>query len=169
MGRLILLSSVFLFSMLLSSCCSTKKAEKEIPGQVSFVTSPEIIIYQTTKDYSKLVPVNLSDDKKQIESYPDIKDIFYDGKLAYPVQLHNGYWLDNRGIGRNVAFIKLTYEEYSKLSKTPSAEELMNMIIDDQPLISMYSCGARSSYKEIETELNMKIDSGDFSGFKKIK
>lgn len=167
--------SVTLFSLTLlmicitSSCCTMKKKESEKTGQAAFVSGPKAVIYQTSKDYSQLVPVQLSDDKKTIESYPDVKDVYYNGILAYPSQLHNGYWLDNRGINKNVAFIKLTYEEYSKLSKTPSSEELMDMIIDDQPLISMYNCGNRSSYKEIETELNRKIDSGDFSGFKKIK
>jgi len=137
--------------------------------QNAFSPAPKVIIYQTKTDYSKLVPVILSDDKKSVESYPDIKDVYFNGKLAYPIQLHNGYWLDNRGITKNAAFIKLTYEEYSKLSKTPSPEELINMIIDIQPFVSMYSCGSRSSFKNIENELNTLIDAGNFSAFIKIK
>ncbi len=133
------------------------------------VSGPKAIIYQTKKDYSKLVPIILSDDKKSIESYPDIKDIYFNGTLAYPTLLHKGYWLDNRGINKNVAFIKLSYEEYSKLQKTPVPEELLIMIVDDQPLVSMYSCGVRSSYEDIEKEMNARIDSSDFSAFTKIK
>lgn len=169
MRRFILWSSVILISSVIASCCSFKKAENMKSDQKTFLPGPKAIIYQTKKDYSKLVPIILSADKKSIESYPDIKDVYFNGNLAYPTQLHKGYWLDNRGISINVAFISLTYEEYSKLPKTPLPEELMNMIIDAQPIVSMYSCGTRSLYRDIELEINTKIDADNFSSFIKIK
>lgn len=169
MRRLFPWITLILISSFIVSCCSAKKAESMKSDQKAFSTGPKVIIYQTRKDYSELVPIILSDDKKSIESYPDVKDIYYNGSLAYPTHLHKGYWLDNRGITANVAFLNITYEEYSKLPKTPSPEELMNRIADSQPLINMYSCGSRSSYKDILAELNSKIDAGDFSAFIKIK
>lgn len=169
MKRIILWSSVILSSFVILSCGSTKKVDSMKSDQSVFSTGPKVIIYQTSKDYSKLVPIILSEDKKSVESYPDIKDIYFNGILAYPTQLHKGYWLDNRGISVNVAFINLSYEAYSKLPKTPEPEELMNMIVDAQPLVQMFSCGPRSSYPDIEKELNIKIDNNDFSTFKKLK
>ncbi len=169
MRQFILLSSTFLFTLVILSCGSTKKAENMKSTQNVQVPGPKAIIYQTKEDYSKLVPVILSDDKKTIESYPDVKDVYFNGSLAYPTQLHKGYWLDNRGIGENVAFLKLTYEEYSKLQKTPSPEELMMMVTETQPIVNMYSCGLKSSYMDIVKELNTKIDTDDFSSFIKIK
>jgi hypothetical protein len=169
MSRLRYLGALILISGVISSCCSTKKAGSMKSNEPTFSPSPKAIIYQTKKDYSNLVPVILSEDKKSIQSYPDIKDIYFNGKLAYPTPLHKGFWLDNRGINSNVAFIKLTYEEYSKLPKTPLPEELMNMIIDYQPIVSMYVCGPRSAYLDIVQEVNIKIDAGDFSGFLKVK
>ena len=169
MRRFIYLSTLILISGVIVSCCGAKKAKNMKSEQKLLLQGPKVIIYQTRSDYSKLVPIILSDDKNSIESYPDIKDVYFNGILACPTQLHKGYWLDNRGIGINVAFIKLTYEEYSKLSKTPLPEELMDMITDAQPLVSMFSCGLRSSYQDIETEINAKIDAGNFSSFKKIK
>ncbi|MDO9256734.1 MAG: hypothetical protein Q7U54_14540 [Bacteroidales bacterium] len=169
MRQFILLSSAFLFTFVILSCGSVKKAENMKSSQNVLVPGPKAIIYLTREDYSKLVPVILSDDKKTIESYPDVKDIYFNGSLAYPTQLHKGYWLDNRGIGENVAFLKLTYEEYSKLSKTPSPEELMKMILDADPIVIMYNCGLRSSYQNIGKELNTKLDTDDFSTFLKIK
>jgi hypothetical protein len=151
------------------SCTGAKKAESMKTVQNVSVPSPKLIIYQTKKDYSKLVPIILSDDKKSIESYPDIKDVYYGGVLAYPTQLHKGYLIDNRGINLNVAFISLTYQEYSNLSETPLSEELMHMIIDREPLVSMYSCGIRSSYQDEESDLNSRIDANDFSTFTKLK
>lgn len=167
MKPLTLFSLIILFSTLISSCCSTKKAENEKFS--SFKAGPEVVIYQTRKDYSRFVPVILSDDKKAIESYPGIRDVYYEGHLAYPTLLHKGFWLDNRGITKNVAFLSLTYEEYSKLEQTPSAKELINLILDSEPLTSMYLCGNRSSYREIVKELNSKIDENNFSSFEKIK
>jgi hypothetical protein len=169
MTRILSISTLILISGMIVSCCSTKKAESMKTDQNAFITGPKAIIYQTKEDYSKFVPIILSDDKKSIESYPDIKDIYFNGRLAYPTPLHKDYWLDNRGVSINIAFINLTYEEYSKLPKTPLPEELMKMIIDTEPIVTMYSCGLRSSYQNIETELNAKIDAGNFSSFKKMK
>ena len=105
------------------------------------IAGPRCIVYKTKADYSQLVPVILSFDKSKVVSYPDVKDIYYNGKLAYPTQLIDGYLLDNRGIGSEVAFLKLNYEEYSRLIVTPHAEDLLKMIIDKDPLTEMYECG----------------------------
>ena len=154
---------------MITSCYTAKNPANAQNSQKVSIPGPKAIIYKTRKDYSKLVPVILSKDKMTLVSYPDIKDVYFNGILAMPTQLHKGFLLDNRGISKNVAFIKLTYEEYSKLAKTPDAGKLIEMIIDKDPLIRMYSCGIRSTYKNIEQELNSKIDAGDFSKFIKIK
>ena len=169
MIRKSLFASIFLIGGILTSCCSAKKAETAQPIAGVGIPGPKVIIYKTTKDYSKQVPVTLSDDKKSIASYPDIKDLYVNGALAYPTQLNDGFLLDNRGITANVAFLKLTYEEYSKLPTTPTSDELLKMIIDKQPLSVMYNCGSRSAFNETEKELNAKIDARDFSSFTKIK
>lgn len=169
MRQVLFFSSVILFSAMISSCCSAKKAANTQTSQEVSIPGPKVIIYQTTKDFSMFVPVILSDDKESLVSYPDIKDVYYNGVLAYPTKLNQGFLLDNRGITKNVAFINLTYEQYSKLDKTPDAVQLMKMIVDKNPLSKMYSCGVRSTYTEIEKELNLKIDKGDFSSFTKIK
>ena len=76
-------------------------------------------IYKTKGDYSRYVPVELTDDKTRISSFPDVKDVYLDGKLAMPTALTGGYLLDNRGIGPNVAFLSITYEEYSRIEEDP--------------------------------------------------
>jgi hypothetical protein len=169
MTRFISLCSLILISGIILSCCSAKKAVNMKTDRNAYTSGPKAIIYQTKEDYSKFVPIILSDDKKSIESYPDIKDIYFNGSLAYPTQLHKNYWLDNRGIGINVAFINLTYDEYSKLPKTPSHDELIKMVIDAEPIVRMYSCGIRSSFQDIVAELNKKIDDDNLSSFIKIK
>ncbi len=169
MKSVFIFATILLISTIFPSCNTNKRAVNAPNKAPMSIPGPQVIIYQTTKDFSQLVPIIMSDDKKEIVSYPDIKDIYFKGTLAYPTMLHNGFLLDNRGIDKNVVFIKLSYEEYSKLARTPSAEELMSMITDSQPIRIMYSCGNRAAFKSIEEELNSKIDSGDFSGFTRIK
>lgn len=163
------LSGLFLLSLfIVTSCSICHKTHKSSTG-ASGVASPQAIIYQTKADYNHLVPVILSSDKSQIQSYPDIRDIVSGGKFALPTVLHKGYLLDNRGIGENVAFLKLTYEEYAALPSTPKPEELMGMIIDKDPLKVMYACGPKGKFVNAEEELNRLIDSNDFSSFRKLK
>ena len=117
--------------------------------------SPQAIVYKTKGDYSKYVPVTLSEDKSRIVSYPAPQDVFTNGKLALPTQLAHGFLLDNRGIGANSAFIKITYEEYAKLTQSPSPDELYKLIIDKEPFTEMYDLGPRSNFKEDKVICNI--------------
>ncbi|MBU2651249.1 MAG: hypothetical protein KKA81_09970 [Bacteroidetes bacterium] len=130
---------------------------------------PPVIVYKTNNDYSRNVPVILTMDKKNIASYPGPGDLKYKGEFAYPVELHNGYLLDRRGITDRVAFLDYSYEEYSKLEKTPTREELMNHILDKDPLTEMYFCGSRNTYRDVEKEVNQVLESGDLSRWSKLK
>ena len=121
------------------------------------VSSPVVYIYKMKKDYSKLVPVLMNEERTRIVSYPDPVDLQRGGKPALPTPLEGGYWLDNRGIGPTVAFLSYTYEEYIRLAAPPSREEMMERIVDKYPLTEIRACGRRADYKDIVTELNEKI------------
>jgi hypothetical protein len=66
--------------------------------------------------------------------------------------------LDNRGIGKNVAFLKTTYEEYSKLQTLPTLSDLYNMIIEKDPLTELYDCGNKIAFKDVKLQINQWID-----------
>jgi hypothetical protein len=141
--------TVFISCILVFSCkhsekniktSDNSKMENQISRTDGNAALPPVIIYKTAKDYSKNIPVNLSPDRKSLVSYPDIRDIYYAGKLAYPTVLAGGYLLDNRGVGPNVAFLDYTYEQYQSLGETPSADELLKHVIDTDPLTELYSC-----------------------------
>ena len=102
--------------------------------------------------------VGLSADGTRIVSYPAVSDV---RGLPYPTPLADGYLLDNRGIGRNVAFLSYTYEEYAALPATPSPEELMEKVIDKHPLLEIHFLGNRYQYKDITRELNERIEAGE--------
>ncbi len=135
---------------LLLACNSAKKQAAAI--QIEFGAKPTIV-YKTTQDYARYVPVILSADGSEIVSYPGPSDVFFRDTLAYPTPLERGYLLDNRGIGPNVAFLDITYEAYSRLEKGLSADELMAHIQDKAPLVECYDCG---SIREVD-RLNILI------------
>lgn len=101
---------------------------------------PPVIIYKTKANYNMHVPVSLSPDKKTLLSYPAVQDVYYQGALAIPTLLLNGYLLDNRGIDTNSVFLNYTYETYSALTQTPLPEELLKNIFADDPIETLYSC-----------------------------
>jgi len=160
----IIITSIFAFE----SCCVCLKQSDKM-NQNAQLPAPQVIIYKTKADYSRLVPITLSADKKTVISYPDIRDISRDGKFTYPTSLKQGYWLDNRGISADVAFLRLSYEEYAALPKTPSSEFLYAMILTRNPLKKMYACGLRHKFQDPEKELNQAIDSGNLSSFTRLK
>lgn len=176
MNRRFLNTFLIIFSATLILSCSNSKVNKtgqsEPKDEQSTVKSkagPKVIIYKTSADYSNNVPVTLSEDKSKIVAYAGIKDIFYKGEFAYPTKLNNGYLLDNRGIDQNVAFLNYTYEQYSKLEATPTSDELLANILNNDPITEMYNCGSRYDYKDLDAELNKAIDENDLSSFQKLK
>ncbi len=166
---------LFILSVLIINSCTTvnkntitMEAKETDKNEVilNFKDGPQTVIYKTKKDYKKFVPVILSDDKSKIVSYPHPKDIFYKGVLAYPTELKDEYLLDNRGINIYVAFLNITYEEYSKLEKVPLLDELFKMILDKDPLTEIYNCGNRYSFKNEISDLNRLIEN---NGLKECK
>jgi len=133
------------------------------------MATPPCIIYKTRSDYSHNVAVILSDDKSRITSYPDVSDIVKQGERVYPTALAGGFLLDNRGIGPQVAFLSITYEEFMHYPKTPFSDDLFRLLVDTDPLVEMYQCGTRYQYTDFVSELNQIITTGNFPACKKLK
>lgn len=154
------IKAIFIILVIFVSCKSGKKITSKT-NDISFgssaISSLPILVYKTKKNYYNLVPVLLNDDKTQIVSYPDPKDVKVGSSFLLPTSLQNGYLLDNKGIGKNVAFLKYTYEEYSNLQTLPTLQELYNNIIDKNPLIELCDCGNKSKYLHLEKQLNEYI------------
>lgn len=123
-----------------------------------FIPGPPALVYKTRADYSRNVPVILSEDKATIVSYPHPEDIRTETGFPLPTPLHDGYLLDNRGIGLHVAFLSLTYEAYAALEQAPLLEELYKLIIDKDPLTELYDCGNKNALTQPVEQLNGLID-----------
>lgn len=157
-------SIIIICSVVFMSSCDTPK---KVAGQstaaiptLSFAAGPSAIVYKTKKDYTNLVPVILSEDKTKIISYPAPDDVRDGANYRTPIVLKEGYLLDKKGIGKNVAFLKLTYEQYAALAKAPSKAELMSMIVDKDPLEELCNCGNKAAFTNEADQLNALITSG---------
>lgn len=134
------------------------KESKDMEFTPQFISGPPVLVYKTKANYDNLVPVLLSEDRTEVISYPDPADIKIGDKFPSPTLLNKGYLLDNRGISSNVAFLSLTYEEYTNFDKTLSLKELYSLIKDKNPIIELCDCGNRKAFKDIVPQLNNLID-----------
>ena len=165
--RLYRFSLLILSLLILNGCGVPKKAGST---EMKMIEDPLLdngtkatasaLVYKTRADYFNRVPVLMNAEKNRIISYPDPTDLVYGNTLTLPTHLKNGYLLDNRGIGTNVAFLTYSYETYSALPKVPALNQLMDSLLDKNPLVELWDCGSRSLYKKEVEELNTLIDKG---------
>ena len=137
--------------------CGNMKESKTQDFQPQFKPGPQTMVYKTKKDYNNLVPVLLSDDKTEIISYPHPNDLIVGNGFSIPTILNGEYLLDNRGINKNVAFLKFTYQEYSELKIVPTLKELYDNILDKDPLLELCDCGNKTAFSDPVNELNLMI------------
>lgn len=158
--NLFLVLIVFSFS----DCNPLKNLSRNQP----VVSGSHVFVYKTKKDYFYHVPVLLSADKQSILSYPHPNDLKIGNNLRLPSKLNRGYLLDNRGINLNVGFLNISYIEYSKLSTSPSMDDLQKLLIDTDPLTELYDLGLRDHYTNLEKEINKIIRSKHLTDFNRL-
>lgn len=167
------MKSYYLFLLLVLVSCKTTRTtlnstqqtaeqikESQLETGIEKAHAPNFLIYKTKADYSNYVPVILSADKSQIVSYPAPSDVIKDGELQTPIALHGGYWLDRRGINKNVAFLNTTYADYSKLEQAPLIADLYRQITDKHPLLELFDSGSNVLNDLLVSKINAWIDSG---------
>ncbi len=131
-------------------------------------TEDPVIIYKTKAEYYNLVPVFLSEDKNKITFYPSREDLYKDDFLSYPNKMSKDYIYDNFGINENIAFLDISYDDYSQSSQELSREVLYEKIIDKDPILEMYDCKNLDIANNI-VELNKLIKRNELSQCEKIK
>lgn len=128
---------------------------------------PHSLVYKTTKDYSKYVAVELTDDKKHLAYYPAPTDMDAISNLQ-PVKLHGGYLLSKTGVSTNTAYLNVTREAYAKLKKVPTEAKLLSMVKYKSAIKEICDCGVRNEMSE--QQINELIDKGELKKkCKKIK
>lgn len=106
---------------------------------------PNATIFRMNGNYSNNVAVTLSPEG-ELTYFPAPSDITADSE---PVEIGEGWWLNNQGLGPNSVFTKYTFAEYAALPEVPSVEQLKLSIIP----------GAKvTDFKELPVKLGEKID-----------
>ena len=148
---------LLMLALLIAGCNTARRQAKDI--DITFGASKPTIIYQTTQDYSRYVPVQLSEDKSEVTGYPHRTDLYFQGNpdtLAYPLPLADGFWLDRRGINPSIAFLDMTYEEYANYDMRMDAGMLQERVQDTQPLVACYDCGNITSVEQLNVLIRGK-------------
>lgn len=151
------------YTIIIAGCAN----QKQITSDRTMANEP-FIVYKTKSNYNQNVPVILNDTKTVIVSYPAPSDLKLANELRLPTELSKGYLLDNKGIGINVAFTSYTYEEYATLDVAPSIDQLMNRIIDKDPLVELYDCKDHLAIKHDLKKVN-KLVKSDLGSCLKVK
>jgi hypothetical protein len=139
----------FILLILLTSCGSSQYVN----------SSHAIVVYKTKKNYNHKVAVTLNTDKTSIINYPDPSDII--SFRPYPIQLKSKYLLDQRGIDSNVAFLKLSYRQYSKLKVVPEPNFILsNLILDNDPILEFHVINQYPPNSNVKQLLNQRIVNG---------
>ncbi|MCO5275620.1 MAG: hypothetical protein M9900_11975 [Flavobacteriales bacterium] len=149
-------TAILLLGLLLGCGASKDTAD---PGANVNRTRP-LMVYRTTQDMHDKVPVGLSEDRTHIISYPAPKDLAVGGKLLLPTKLMKGYWLDNKGVGLNTGFLKMTYAEYAALQEAPPLAEMEAMLLDTDPLTFLCDCGSSGTMADPVKEINALLRKG---------
>ena len=109
--------------------------------------------FKMSGDYSNNVRVGKDG---RLSYYPAPGDI---SLSSAPVPLVDGWWLDRQGIGKGYQFTRYTFEEYSQLKETPSAETLLESVIPGAVVtstrqLSVPASEAMDRLDEIKRELS---------------
>jgi hypothetical protein len=147
----------------------SKIPDKQRDAEAQRTPGPPALVYKTRGDYLNLVPVQLSEDKTSIVSYPHPEDLTGSTGYLVPLLLQKGYLLDRKGIGKNVAFLIMSYTDYANLQNPPSLEELDKLILDRDPLLEMYDCGIITTFADPVKDLNSIIKHRKLKNYKRLK
>ncbi len=148
----------------MAACCGQKNTAQasSTPDEAGAgASSPRALVYKTKTDHANHVPVILSDDKARIISYPHPKDLRTANGYPTPTAVGKDYLLDNRGIGLNVAYLDMSYEQYAALEEAPSMEKLEASIIDRDPLTELCECGRKAEFKDPAKEISAWVEAGE--------
>ena len=94
-----------------------------------------VVVYKTKKDYRNHVSVQLSADGKSIAAYPGPSDVL----AQKPIELAEGYLLKRMVVDD---YLSLTIDAYAENSQSFTVEDLLALVIDNDPYLEKYDCSA---------------------------
>lgn len=172
MNKATLIISILVFTMY--ACGPGKKArnnkDKDAPVGLIAIPQQGYMVYKTNADYFEKVPIQLTEDKARIASYPATSDLKKQGEYIYPVKLSDNYLLDRRGIGPHTAFLEWDYKKYFESGGALSTEDLLMLVLDADPFVELYHCPSKVDETAASGYLNDLILNGQLQAkCKRIK
>jgi hypothetical protein len=172
MKRIIYLSKLILFLLLLTTQCCVPKDEALPPG---------ITIYKTNGDYFDLTTVGIKDNqifRRPSYTLSSYKFIFSDQDTIYKYRekLISGYILDCESDERYDVFLDLNFKQHMMLEEacertTLPDDTIRNHILDENPYIEFYRDNSvprkfNNLTEDIDTaEINQIIREGNLEQF----
>lgn len=86
---------------------------------------PNATAFRMSGDYANNVAVTISPDGV-LTYFPAPSDITADSE---PIEVGEGWWLNNQGLGPNSVFTTYTFAEYASLPSVPTPEQIKGAII----------------------------------------
>lgn len=147
-------------SLLLLGCSTTKKTSFNV------MDLKTVIVYKTSRDYSNNVPIIYSKETGTITSYPAPTDVQRFKELK-PIELKDGFLLDQIGVNPNTVYLEYTLDEYSSFKKAPSIESMVEKIIEYAPFVELYNLGQPNSKNNSIEKLNNLIQTNEIKALGK--
>lgn len=122
---------------------------------------PFAYIYKTNGDYNANVAVTYDATTGTFMGYPAPSDVSKDSE---PLRLVDGWLLDRRGgVSDNTVFLRWTYDEYHRLEKVPTLDELRSAILPDARITEIHRLNMTTFDAQRDTAaVNRLIVSGSF-------
>ena len=110
-----------------STASSTSSADlaQPIPAERPAAFVLKASAFKMSGPYSDNVAITISP-QGTMTYFPAPSDI---SAQSRPVEIGDGWWLNMQGLGPGSVFTSYTFEEYARLSKTPSVDELKKAVI----------------------------------------
>lgn len=100
-------------------------AEQMIVGGNDVGVIPNATVFRMSGDYADKVAVTL-DAEGNLLYYPAPSDLT---RFSAPYPLGGGWYLNRQGIGPSSVFTSYTFEEYSRLDRAPSPQQIKAAVI----------------------------------------
>lgn len=129
----------------------------DVTGSSPDAYIPKASAFKMNGNYSDNVAVTI-DASGNLIYYPGPGDI---SAASRPVELGDGWFLNNQGLGPNSVFTSWTFDEYARLGTAPAPQEIKNHIIEGSEvtefrLLPVSINDARNNLQFIRTELGIR-------------
>ena len=156
------LIKIIIISVVLLGCRATRKTKS---SSFNVMDLKNVVVYKSKSDYSNNVPIMYSKELGSIISYPAPTDVERFKELK-PIELSEGYLLDQIGVNLRTVYLEYSLDEYSEFREAPSLETMTKKILEYSPFVELYDIGQPNEKNNSIDKLNKLIKSGEMEAYR---